>query len=609
MERERQYWDHREPGVDLPATVRGRGLVRPAVPFRHPADGVGRDCTGGLRGVGHRAGRAARGAGLRRRLHYRPDLGRQQGPVRHPARHLGDHLHVVPRARDRERIRHRHRDLSQRGLPLRLARRSAEGGPPERSAGLDVAAGMDRGHAQDHGRASGCRSERGVRSLGDIRRHPARAATSELAACSPRLASVVRHRAERARHPARHAGPRHHSAADDLRRFPRRAGRGAAEAPRSGLWPRGDPLGGHPRRHHPHRVHRHSRRGHSRLRARPRRNHGARHARRQRQRDQLVDALAREHARRAPGESFPRGGDHRGRRAHVRRPRPPGDHARRERAGNCDRAARRRGPQGVAMTRGPLIQAQEDFSDLAYSLRRPRALFSWVMSVLTGAMTFAALVPLFSVLYLLITRGGKTLGLATFRELPPAALAPGGGFGNAIVGTVVMVAIAALLSVPFGILAAIFTSEFGPDTRTAQAVEFCAKVLTGLPSILAGVFAYAAVVVVTGGFSAPAGGIALGILMLPTVLLTAEEAIKRVPPKMREAAIGMGATPTQVVTRVVLPTALPGVATGVMLAVARAAGETAPLLFTALFSDYWTSPTAHELLPRSRERRVGGGRQ
>jgi phosphate transport system permease protein len=251
------------------------------------------------------------------------------------------------------------------------------------------------------------------------------------------------------------------------------------------------------------------------------------------------------------------------------------------------------------MRHGPLIPAQEDLSDLERSLRRPRALFSWGMSVLTGLMTFAALVPLFSVLYLLVMRGGKTLGLATFRELPPAALAPGGGFGNAIVGTVVMVGIAALISVPFGILAAIFTSEFGPDTRTAQAVQFCAKVLTGLPSILAGVFAYAAVVVVTGGFSAPAGGIALAILMLPTVLLTAEEAIKRVPPKMREAAIGMGATPTQVVTRVVLPTASPGVATGVMLAVARAAGETAPLLFTALFSDYWISRTSPEFLPKT----------
>ena len=251
------------------------------------------------------------------------------------------------------------------------------------------------------------------------------------------------------------------------------------------------------------------------------------------------------------------------------------------------------------MTNGTLTPASEDFSDMERSLRRPRSLFSWAMSVLTGMMTFAALVPLFSVLYLLITRGGKQLGLAAFRELPPAALAPGGGFGNAIVGTVVMVGIAAAISVPFGILAAVFIAEFDAHSRTAAAVRFCAKVLTGLPSILAGVFAYAAVVVLTGGFSAPAGGIALALLMLPTVLLTAEEAIKRVPPKMREAAIGMGATPTQVVLRVVLPTAMPGVATGVMLAVARAAGETAPLLFTALFSDYWISRSAPEFLPKT----------
>jgi phosphate transport system permease protein len=163
----------------------------------------------------------------------------------------------------------------------------------------------------------------------------------------------------------------------------------------------------------------------------------------------------------------------------------------------------------------------------------------------------------------------------------------------------VMVSIAAAISVPFGILAAIFVAEFGADSRTAWVVAFAAKVLTGLPSILAGVFAFAVVVVLTGGFSAPAGGVALAVLMLPTVLLTAEEAIKRVPPKMREAAVGMGATPTQVVVRVVLPTALPGVLTGVMLAVARAAGETAPLLFTALFSNYWISRSTPEFLPHA----------
>jgi phosphate transport system permease protein len=248
---------------------------------------------------------------------------------------------------------------------------------------------------------------------------------------------------------------------------------------------------------------------------------------------------------------------------------------------------------------GTIPAAADDLSDLSRSLRRPRSLFSWAMSVVTGAMTIAALVPLFSVLYLLITRGGKLLGLSVLSELPPAAMAPGGGFGNAIVGTMVMVGIAAALSVPAGILAAIFIAEFGSYSRTATAVRFCAKVLTGLPSILAGVFAYAAIVMLTGGFSAPAGGVALAVLMLPTVLLTAEEGIKRVPPKMREAAIGMGATPTQVVLRIVLPTALPGVLTGVMLAVARAAGETAPLLFTALFSDYWISRSPPEFLPHA----------
>ena len=172
--------------------------------------------------------------------------------------------------------------------------------------------------------------------------------------------------------------------------------------------------------------------------------------------------------------------------------------------------------------------------------------------------------------------------------MPPAAFEDGGGFGNAIVGTLVMVGLAALISVPFGILGGGLPGR-SRDRRPGwpKSSASCAKVLTGFPSILAGVFAYGAVVLLTGGFSALAGGIALSILMLPTVMLTAEEAIRMVPSKMREAAIGMGATQTQTVWMVLLPTALPGILTGVMLAIARAAGETAPLLFTALFSNYW----------------------
>jgi phosphate transport system permease protein len=225
---------------------------------------------------------------------------------------------------------------------------------------------------------------------------------------------------------------------------------------------------------------------------------------------------------------------------------------------------------------------------LQYSLRNPRTMFSASLSTITGLATLLACVPLFSVLSMLIYKGGKALTWRVFVELPPSAFEKsGGGFGNAIVGTLVMVGLAALLSIPFGILAAVFLAVFGPDSKLASGVRFCAKTLTGLPSILAGVFAYAAIVLLTGTKSAVAGGIALSILMLPIVMLTAEEAMKMVPQKMKEAAYGMGCTRTQVVLKVVLPTAFPGILTGVMLAVARAAGETAPLLFTALFSSYW----------------------
>jgi phosphate transport system permease protein len=219
------------------------------------------------------------------------------------------------------------------------------------------------------------------------------------------------------------------------------------------------------------------------------------------------------------------------------------------------------------------------------------------MSVVIGGMSVLAMVPLASVLWMLLEHGSRRLSVALFTELPPAAGMDGGGIGNALLGTLLMITIAALISVPFGILAAVFLAEFGPETKTATAVRFSAKLLTGLPSILAGVFAYGVVVLTTGTFSAPAGGVALALLMIPTVLLTAEEAIRMVPARMREAAIGMGATHTQMVLRVTLPTALPGILTGVMLAVARAAGETAPLLFTALFSDYWLTRNVMEPTP------------
>jgi phosphate transport system permease protein len=183
--------------------------------------------------------------------------------------------------------------------------------------------------------------------------------------------------------------------------------------------------------------------------------------------------------------------------------------------------------------------------------------------------------------------------MEVFTELPPAGFEMGGGFGNALVGTFVMVGIGALIAIPVGIMAAIFLAELGPQSKLANTARFAAKTLTGLPSILAGVFAYAMVVLTTGTYSAPAGGVALAVLMMPIVVLTAEEAMKMVPKIMKDAAHGMGCTNAQVIWHVVLPTAMPAILTGVMLAVARAAGETAPLLFTALFSNYWIYDDGH----------------
>ena len=209
---------------------------------------------------------------------------------------------------------------------------------------------------------------------------------------------------------------------------------------------------------------------------------------------------------------------------------------------------------------------------------------------LTGlciALSLLTLVPLFSIVILVIQNGFPLLSANLFTQLPPAPGMDGGGFGNAILGTLVMVGISLVFSVPLGILAAIFVNEYAPVSWMASAVRFVAKLLTGIPSIICGVFAFAAVVMTAHKFSALAGGIALAILILPTILLTAEQALLGVPYAFREASFGVGATHFQTIWRIVLPEAMPAIMTGVMLAVARAAGETAPVLFTALFSQNW----------------------
>jgi len=247
--------------------------------------------------------------------------------------------------------------------------------------------------------------------------------------------------------------------------------------------------------------------------------------------------------------------------------------------------AERHAIHGMGVTRPPA-------PDLHRSRWEGRALRSTILTAGAWVAAILASVPLFSVLYMLIVRGGSRLSWSALVELPPAGFEMGGGFGNAIVGTLVMVGLGALIAVPMGIVGAVSLAELGPQSKLAESVRFAAKTLTGLPSILAGVFAYATLVLLFGTYSAPAGAVALSVLMLPTVLLTAEEAMKMVPRITKDAAYGMGCTRTQVIWKVILPTALPGILTGVMLAVARAAGETAPLLFTALFSSYWLMEAA-----------------
>jgi phosphate transport system permease protein len=199
-----------------------------------------------------------------------------------------------------------------------------------------------------------------------------------------------------------------------------------------------------------------------------------------------------------------------------------------------------------------------------------------------------ALVPLASILVEVILKGiGAIHGMSFFTQAPPGdANATGGGLANAIIGTLIMVALAALVFIPLGILGAVYLTEFA-GSRLSRAVRFFAEVMTGVPSVMVGIFAYSMLVVLLiHHFSALAGSFALGLIMWPIVLRTSEEMLSRVPTSVREASLALGTPKWRTVLKVVLPSAAAGLTTGSMLAVARAAGETAPLLFTALGSQY-----------------------
>jgi phosphate transport system permease protein len=209
-----------------------------------------------------------------------------------------------------------------------------------------------------------------------------------------------------------------------------------------------------------------------------------------------------------------------------------------------------------------------------------------LMRFLCLLATLIALVPLVSVLYYVTVRGIGGINLDFFTSLPAPVGETGGGMANAIVGTLQLVGLACLFGIPLGVMAGVYLAEFG-ERRFGSAVRFCADVMTGIPSITVGIFVYTLVVATTKQFSAWAGGMALAILMIPPVTRTTEELLKLVPETLREAALGLGVPKWRVTLRVMLRTALPGVVVGIMLAVARVAGETAPLLFTAFNNQFW----------------------
>ncbi len=216
-----------------------------------------------------------------------------------------------------------------------------------------------------------------------------------------------------------------------------------------------------------------------------------------------------------------------------------------------------------------------------------RLMNAW-MTALTGLAALVIVLPLILIFAFLLIQGVSALNLDFFVKLPKPVGEPGGGMANAIAGSLILIGLAACVGLPIGILGGVYLAE-SRDRHIPWLVRFLADALNGVPSIVVGIFAYTVVVLPLRQFSALAGGFALGIIMIPIVLRTTEELVRLVPASLREAAMALGIPEWKVILRVVLPTARAGIITGVMVAVARIAGETAPLLFTAFGNRFWSA--------------------
>ena len=248
------------------------------------------------------------------------------------------------------------------------------------------------------------------------------------------------------------------------------------------------------------------------------------------------------------------------------------------------------------MTAPPLVPPRRErpsASQRAFAERTQRTIgrrksLNVVMVGLTYLAAVVAVLPLIAILVYLLSKGAAALSPAFFSEMPRPVGEPGGGMANAIVGTLILVGVASAIGLPIGIGAGLYLAERG-RSRLADIVRFLSDVLNGLPSIVVGIFAWQFLVRPVGHFSALAGSVALAVMMIPLVTRTTEEMIRTVPSSLREAALALGYTRWRTSLTIVLRTAMAGIVTGALVAIARIAGETAPLLFTALGNQFWST--------------------
>jgi len=216
---------------------------------------------------------------------------------------------------------------------------------------------------------------------------------------------------------------------------------------------------------------------------------------------------------------------------------------------------------------------------------RRRILADHLFKGIIVLLSFACILPMFFILFFIANKGVSVINWEFLTQLPKPVGEVGGGILNAILGTLILIAVATLLSVPIGVLAGIFLSEYKKG-RLVYFVRLSIEILQGIPSIVIGIIAYVWIVVRVGSFSALSGGVALAMMMLPIIITAAEETLKLIPDSLREASLALGVSYPRTMLRVVLPAGLSGILTGILLSVARVAGETAPLLFTAFGSPF-----------------------